>query len=514
MASLLVELPSGQETVQILVGSLLCWGLIRFVWRRWKYDLHRLPGAPEFPILGHVTHLSLEKPQLHLSQFKWCREFGDVFRINMMGMVVVVVNDPELARREVAANGSKDLPKSVFYRSLLQIFGPKNETNILTAPHVNESYRGRRKKLALAFSTHQLKKSFPPIRQRAAALGDFIAGLNGESVDVQSVLNRYVFDALGIFAFDTEFRAVENEGHPFLTALETCTDESMADTLLPPRSMMKKVFPFWGVARKARRAFEEVYRHYEAVGRKVTKQADFYEDGDDSIAANLGRMWKAGELSMDELCAELAGIFVAGVDTTAHTLTYALCLLAEHPHVQTKLRKEIEEHGFGGKSGKELTYQDLSGLKYLGHVVAETLRYFPAVPYLSREASRDMCIKGYRIPKGTIISVTTLAFNRAAPFERPDEFWPERWERKEDPTEVTDFIKAGKHFSFSTGNRDCIGQRLAVLELQLGVFELVRRFEVRFDPRMGGWKEVEENSYGSIAVAIDGGAWLKFTQSV
>ena len=88
--------------------------------------------------------------------------------------------------------------------------------------------------------------------------------------------------------------------------------------------------------------------------------------------------------------------FFAGHETTAQLLTWAWYLLAEHPEMTPRLRADIERV----TGGARLRVEDLGELPYLKQVVQESLRILPSVWVFMKEPTRDVEVRGIRIPKG------------------------------------------------------------------------------------------------------------------
>jgi cytochrome P450 len=102
-------------------------------------------------------------------------------------------------------------------------------------------------------------------------------------------------------------------------------------------------------------------------------------------AANLAptRAAHAGEpLTLEQLKAEVALFWVAGFETTAHTIGWACMLLATHPEVEARLAAELQAHGLlatpGNPTPRAAAWEDLGKLRYLSAVVNETTRMYPA----------------------------------------------------------------------------------------------------------------------------------------
>lgn len=188
---------------------------------------------------------------------------------------------------------------------------------------------------------------------------------------------------------------------------------------------------------------------------------------------------------------QLVSILLAGRDTTACTLTWIIYEVSRQPDIVAKLRQEIIEHV--GLS-RQPTYQDLKDMKYLNHIISETLRLYPVVPYNVRFALNDTTLpvgggpdgtQPIAIPKNTPIGYSPVVMQRRPDLYPPpetgfapvDEFCPERWDNWTP--------KAWTYIPFNGGPRICIGQQFALTEMGYTIVRIFQRFE-RVENMMGG----------------------------
>jgi cytochrome P450 len=171
---------------------------------------------------------------------------------------------------------------------------------------------------------------------------------------------------------------------------------------------------------------------------------------------------------------EVVTIFFAGHETSAMTMTWLFYLLAQHPDVERKLRKEISEV-IGDRTP---TFADLSRLTYTQKVIQETLRLYPAAYLFAREAVGDQLLDGYEIPGGTMIFITPYVTHRDATFwTDPERFDPERF----NPEQIAQ-RPAHVYFPFGEGPHFCIGNNFATTEMQLILTMALQRFRFKLAP--------------------------------
>lgn len=179
----------------------------------------------------------------------------------------------------------------------------------------------------------------------------------------------------------------------------------------------------------------------------------------------LSLMLAAGGLTEADVRNEAMTMILAGHETTASALTWCFYLIAQHPHIQSKLQSEISSIG-----KRPLTLSDLPALRYTSMVFRETLRLYPPALAFGRRPLTDIELGGYRIPAGTSVLVSPYITHRNPRYyERPDQFLPERWD--------TAAIPKFAWFPFGGGSKMCIGEAFANLEGVLVLATLLRDWE-------------------------------------
>lgn len=200
----------------------------------------------------------------------------------------------------------------------------------------------------------------------------------------------------------------------------------------------------------------------DTISRQIVAKLRRQPTGSNNLLAQLAQA-KDEEtgyrLSDDELCAEVCTLLTAGHETTARALTWALYLLSRHPAIQSKLRSEADQ--FLHKNGPNAS--NLVNMLYALQVAEETLRLYPSAWTFSRRAEHNLDIAGYHIPKGSRIMISPYVTHRLPEFwQTPELFDPERHQ-------VEQKQQRPQHawMPFGAGPRQCIGRRLAMLELHL-----------------------------------------------
>nr|UZE89963.1 cytochrome P450 CYP4416A2 [Chrysoperla zastrowi sillemi] len=178
----------------------------------------------------------------------------------------------------------------------------------------------------------------------------------------------------------------------------------------------------------------------------------------------------------EQLHNETNVLIFAGYETTAITLSFVLLHMAAYKDIQTKLYNEIIEV-LGDKNVDSINVDDLPKLKYMEMVLKESLRLTPTVPLIPREASQDIKIDNYTIPKGANILIPIINIHRNPEYwENPLKFNPERF--------TSENIKNRHPYAylpFGAGPRSCLGRRYAWIFMKTALVALLSRYEFHTD---------------------------------
>jgi cytochrome P450 len=197
------------------------------------------------------------------------------------------------------------------------------------------------------------------------------------------------------------------------------------------------------------------------------------ENGEASVIGGLleARDENGNPLSRDAIRSEAAVIFMAGHETTANTLAWAWFLLSQSGSARIKLQNELDTV-LGGRTP---TFADVKKLSFTKAVIEETLRLYPPVPILAREAMANTTIGGKPIAKGSLVLVVPWLMHRnPVLWSKPDVFEPERFlnPKAKKPN------KYG-YVPFSIGPRICAGLQFGMTEAILSLAILAQRFDLK-----------------------------------
>ncbi|MBE9127602.1 MULTISPECIES: cytochrome P450 [unclassified Coleofasciculus] len=180
------------------------------------------------------------------------------------------------------------------------------------------------------------------------------------------------------------------------------------------------------------------------------------------------------QMSDKQLRDEVATLMLAGHETTANALSWTWMLLSQHPEVQAKLQDELQAV-LGGRSP---TIADLPHLQYTSRVIKESMRLYPPVALLGREAVKDCEIGGYGVPEGCLILISQWVMHRDSHyFEEAEVFKPERW-----ANDLEKQLPRGVYIPFGDGPRICIGKGFALMEATLLLATIAQTYQLELVP--------------------------------
>jgi len=162
---------------------------------------------------------------------------------------------------------------------------------------------------------------------------------------------------------------------------------------------------------------------------------------------------------------------IAGHESAATVMTWCMYELATRPEIQARLLDEATAMGEPRSLG------DLEELPFTDQVIRETMRLYPPVWSLGREAIEADELGEYTIPAGATVMVSPYVLHRRPEaWEDPEAFRPERF------TALTAKGKTFVYFPFSSGPRFCPGERFAMAEMRILLTQLVRSYRLSVEP--------------------------------
>ncbi len=219
---------------------------------------------------------------------------------------------------------------------------------------------------------------------------------------------------------------------------------------------------------KGRRAAKTIH---DAVDNIIAKAEEGDHEGTlvaEFLKANKGESG-VDLMTKQQIRNELIVLFMAGHETTANVLAWTWYLISQTPEVEAKLHAELDEV----LAGRTPEMSDVENLKYTRAILDETMRLYPPVPILSREAMAEDTIRDRKIPAGSIMLIVPWLIHRHKKYwDKPDHFIPERF--------MPDAPKPIKfsYIPFSAGPRVCLGKNFGIVESVLTIAMLAQRFRL------------------------------------
>lgn len=258
---------------------------------------------------------------------------------------------------------------------------------------------------------------------------------------------------------------------------------------------LPKLVP-WVKARGFEEPVENFFRRiFDYVFEERQKTGVFRNDLID-ILISLNNTSEGGvEFTGDVLRAQSAVFYAAGFHTISNTIAFALYELAKQQDLQTKLRNEIESVL---AKCEDSTYESITSMEYLNMTVQETLRLYPTLAFLDREATLEddeeyslAPFSNFKIPNGMPIYVPQAAIYRDPKyFPNPNKFVPERFS-----SENKDNIISGSFMPFGIGPHKCIGERIGLIIVKLGIFNLLKDHMVCTNEKTPTHMEFDKKSF-------------------
>ena len=419
-------------------------------------DVAALPLAPKNPLPYRQRLHALRV--FHTGQEMVRDAGGPVTRVSLRPEVAVPAGGGGHVtdRRPATSSDAKTrfVDKHIIHREMRQLLGE----NLFDLMH--EQWLPRRRVLQPIFTKQHVRAFGGHMSQAAEMVAD--GWRDGAEVDLDAECRRLTLRALGrsVLGLDLDERA-DAVGEPLRIALTYIADRAVR----PIRA------PRWlptPARRRARAAARPIY----ALANEIVQACRCDPSRDAPLVHALDRGHRPGNraaLCDQEICNEVIVFMLAGHDTTASTLAYALWALGRNRDLQDRVAAEVTDIG-----DRELTPDDVPRLGYTVQVLHEALRLCPPAAVIGRMATRDIEVDGYRVEAGTMLAVGIYALHRdPALWDNPLAFDPDRFSpRNSKGRDRWQFIP------FGAGPRSCIGDHFAMLEATLALATIIRRAEI------------------------------------
>lgn len=422
-----------------------------------------VPTVGGVPLIGSALDLQRDLLGTHLRAM---REYGDVVRFVAgppgLRLTFYAVYHPDAVQRVLASESRRYRKDSVWYDEFRWAFGD----GLLNSQ--DEQWVRQKRFVQPLFTRQQIAGYVPVMVLEATRILDrwHHAPGAGGVVDLHQDMTLLTFQIVARILFGTDLERVAPTVH---TAFPILGGYTLKRGMAPVRTPRTWLTP---ANRRALRAQRTLY----AVVDELITMRRAAGGGDDL----LGRLLAAHDpetgagLDNNEIRDQVLIFLLAGHETTATALTYALHLLGRHPDVQQRVRAEVDQVLGAQTPGPE----HLAALSYTAMVLKETMRLYPSAFAFGRHTHEGDRIGEHQIPPGSDVYLVPWATHRHP------QFWqdPERF----DPERFTPERETMRHryawFPFGGGPRACIGQHFSMIEAVLALALAVRSYELFTPP--------------------------------
>ncbi|MFJ8082847.1 cytochrome P450 [Streptomyces sp. NPDC096205] len=418
-----------------------------------------IPELTGLPLLGSLLDLKNDALGTFL---RAQREHGDVVRISAgppgMRATVHCVFSAEGAQQVLASDAANFRKDNAFYQEIRESFG----NGLLTSQ--DGDYLRQRRLVQPLFTRRSVDTYDGAVAAEVTRLTDGWRERAEESVDVVQEMTGLALRAVARILFGTDVE--ETVG-----IVERCFP--VLGTYVTSRGYAPRKLPrHWPTPanRRAAAAHEELY----AVCDRII--AERRAAGDTGAGRDLLTLLVAagsdedGGFDAAELREQVLVFLLAGHETTATSMAFALHLLARHPEEQRRVHEELDRV----LAGRTPDATDLDALLHLTRVLKEAMRLFPAAPAIGRRAVTATEIGGRTIPAGADVIVSPWVTHRhPAYWDDPERFDPDRF-----TPEAEAARPRYAWFPFGGGPRACIGQHFSMLESAIALAMILQSYRL------------------------------------
>ena len=407
--------------------------------------------------------------------FEHLQRFGRAAHYRILWHDVLLLNDPSDIR-EVLVDKAQFFVKERTQRRMKILLGD----GLITAD--GETHKRHRRIAAPAFHRQRIQAYAATIVEHAAAIRD--EWQPGRQIDIAAEMMRLALQITARTLFDTEvtpeIATINDEANAVMGMYNNLVAMPRAEDLLRWRIPVPVLMRF----RKSKARLDSVVD--SMIARKQTESAKATRE-DKPIGGDLLSMLiaarddEAGKddpkrLKSEELRDEVLTIFLAGYETVANALAWTWLLLGQNPQAESRLHAELDTALLDSSGKARLpTLEDLPRLPYTEMVVAESMRLYPPAWAMGRQATQDIEVGPYFVPKGTYLLFSQYIIQRDPKyFPDPLTFRPERF-----TTEAKAQRPKFTYFPFGGGGRQCIGESFAWMEAILVLATLAQRWRLK-----------------------------------
>jgi cytochrome P450 len=372
----------------------------------------------------------------------------------------LIVNAPELVRRVMHDE------EGIFPKSDLMVGALEPLVGHSMFVSGGDTWRRQRRMLDPAFTQLRVTRAFGFMNAALDAYDETLQqqAASGEAFSLDLAMSHLTADIICRTVFSTSFAST--------TAREVFDAFAVFERSVAQVNLWRLIFDAAGtrVPQKPE-VLAACARIREQLGRLLDPHLAAPGDFDD-IAADIiaARDAETGAgFTRAELLDQLGVMFLAGHETTASALTWALFIIAMQPQLAERMREEVRAVA----GARAITVEDVKRLAFVRNVFRETVRLYPPITFMPRMAAQPTTLGGLKVKRGALLMISPWTIQRhEAYWPRPHEFDPDRFSAARESELVP-----GTYLPFGLGPRLCIGAAFATTEATLILARLVRDFD-------------------------------------
>ncbi|XP_050210554.1 desmethyl-deoxy-podophyllotoxin synthase-like [Mercurialis annua] len=447
---------------------------VLFLWAIWNKlmingkRVNLPPGPWKLPIIGNIHQLIGGLPHHKLRDL--ANKYGSIMQLQIGEVPTVIISSSEHAKQVLKTHDILFAQRPFLLAADIILY---KASDVAFAPY-GDYYRQLKKICMMEIFSSKRVRSFRPIREKEVS--NFIRSISssaGSPINLTKMFNSLTSTITVRAAFgdkcplgQEEFLPVSHEVTKMMSGL-SIVDLFPSSKLLPVITGIR--YRLNKVHKKVDLVLEKIINaHRISISAKTNTDEDLVhvllnlqEQGDLEFA-----------LTTDSIKAVILELFIAGTDTSAIVLGWAMSELIKNPKSMQKAQAEVR-HVFSGKRDVDETIID--ELKYLKLVIKETLRLHPPATILApRKVSEQCQISGFDILAETRVFVNAWALGRDPNYWfEAEKFCPERF--IDSPVDY----KGGsfEYLPFGSGRRMCPGSLLSLSTVELALAHLLYQFE-------------------------------------
>ncbi len=413
------------------------------------------PTLPGHWLLGNLPEFRRDR----LAFFEdAARNHGDIVLGRLGPRPILLLNHPDFVE-EVLVTQNRRFHKHFALKRTRRTLGK----GLLTSE--GDFWRGQRKLVQPAFHRERIAGYARIMTQYAERMTS--GWSDGQTRDIHDDMMGLTLEIVAKCLFDADIHGQAAGASEAMTTLMHTFTARVGRIFAPPH---------WIPVPLNRRLERAIRRLEEILFAIIAERRKGGDDRGDLLSMLLQAQDEESGRGMSDrqLRDELMTLFMAGHETTAGALAWTWALLSRNPEAEAKLHAELDSV-LGGRTP---TFEDLPKLIYTGAVVNESMRIFPPVWVVGREAIEPFEVGGHRFPAGMTAYMPHWVIHRDPRwFNEPLSFQPERWLDGR-----LESMHRYAYFPFGGGPRICVGNNFALMEASLVVATIAQRFRPRLTP--------------------------------